>query len=62
MTLIIIPQYLSDREESMLSYLKIAQDLDMYGINYFEIYNRKGSKLWLGIDALGINIYHHNDK
>lgn len=46
----------------MLSFLKIAQDLDMYGVNYFEIYNRKGSKLWLGIDALGINIYHFNDK
>ncbi|KAL5265045.1 hypothetical protein ACHWQZ_G005960 [Mnemiopsis leidyi] len=50
------------REEAMLSFLKIAQDLDMYGVNYFEIYNRKGSKLWLGIDALGINIYHFNDK
>ena len=46
----------------MLSYLKIAQDLEMYGVNYFEIYNKKGSQLWLGIDALGLNIYHSNDK
>ena len=50
------------REEAMLSYLKIAQDLEMYGVNYFEIYNKKGSQLWLGIDALGLNIYHSNDK
>ncbi|KAM8916150.1 ezrin a [Spinachia spinachia] len=50
------------KEEAMIEYLKIAQDLEMYGVNYFEIKNKKGSDLWLGVDALGVNIYEKNDK
>uniref|UniRef100_A0A8C1QYX1 Moesin a n=1 Tax=Cyprinus carpio TaxID=7962 RepID=A0A8C1QYX1_CYPCA len=50
------------REDSMMEYLKIAQDLEMYGVNYFSIKNKKGSELWLGVDALGLNIYEQNDK
>ncbi|XP_014444291.1 radixin isoform X4 [Tupaia chinensis] len=50
------------REDSMMEYLKIAQDLEMYGVNYFEIKNKKGTELWLGVDALGLNIYEHDDK
>ncbi|MEE6476148.1 hypothetical protein FKM82_010994 [Ascaphus truei] len=50
------------KEESMLEYLKIAQDLEMYGINYFDIKNKKGTDLWLGVDSLGLNIYEHEDK
>ncbi|KAM7376317.1 hypothetical protein PAMP_006059 [Pampus punctatissimus] len=50
------------KEEAMIEYLKIAQDLEMYGVNYFEIKNKKGTDLWLGVDALGINIYEKNDK
>lgn len=50
------------REDAMLEYLKIAQDLEMYGVNYFEIKNKKGTELWLGVDALGINIYERDDK
>ncbi|KAM3862181.1 radixin-like [Diretmus argenteus] len=50
------------REDSMMEYLKIAQDLEMYGVNYFEIKNKKGTDLWLGVDALGLNIYEHSDK
>lgn len=46
----------------MLEYLKIAQDLEMYGVNYFEIKNKKGTELWLGVDALGINIYEKEDR
>uniref|UniRef100_A0A3B4WR66 FERM domain-containing protein n=1 Tax=Seriola lalandi dorsalis TaxID=1841481 RepID=A0A3B4WR66_SERLL len=46
------------REDSMMEYLKIAQDLEMYGVNYFEIKNKKGTQLWLGVDA----IYEHEDK
>lgn len=34
----------------------------MYGVNYFEIRNKKGTDLWLGVDALGLNIYEKNDK
>uniref|UniRef100_A0A8C5EZT3 FERM domain-containing protein n=1 Tax=Gouania willdenowi TaxID=441366 RepID=A0A8C5EZT3_GOUWI len=50
------------REESIMEYLKIAQDLEMYGVNYFSIKNKKGTELWLGVDALGLNIYEQNDK
>ncbi|KAM9485346.1 radixin-like isoform 3-T3 [Salvelinus alpinus] len=50
------------REDSVMEYLKIAQDLEMYGVNYFEIKNKKGTELWLGVDALGLNIYEHEDK
>lgn len=50
------------REEAMMEYLKIAQDLEMYGVNYFDIRNKKGTDLWLGVDALGLNIYEKDDK
>ncbi|XP_037602849.1 ezrin a [Sebastes umbrosus] len=50
------------KEEAMLEYLKISQDLEMYGVNFFEIKNKKGSDLWLGVDALGLNIYEKDDK
>lgn len=50
------------REEAMTEYLKIAQDLEMYGINYFDIKNKKGTELWLGVDSLGINVYGKQDK
>nr|XP_033801282.1 moesin [Geotrypetes seraphini] len=50
------------REDAILEYLKISQDLEMYGVNYFSIKNKKGSELWLGVDALGLNIYEQNDR
>ncbi|XP_026007298.1 ezrin a [Astatotilapia calliptera] len=50
------------KEEAMIEYLKITQDLEMYGINYFDIKNKKGTDLLLGVDALGLNIYAKNDK
>ena len=40
----------------MMEYLKIAQDLEMYGVNYFEIKNKKGTDLWLGVDTLHLKI------
>jgi len=46
----------------VLEYLKITQDLEMYGVNYFEIRNKKGSDLWLGVDSLGISIYEKENK
>ena len=46
----------------MMEYLKIAQDLDMYGVNYFNIKNKRGTELWLGVDALGLNVYEKEDK
>jgi len=45
-----------------MEYLKIAQDLEMYGVNYFDIKNKKGTELWLGVDALGLNIYEKEDR
>merc|ERR1712158_204041 len=50
------------REDAMMEYLKIAQDLEMYGVNYFDIKNKKGTALWLGVDALGLNIYEKEDR
>lgn len=50
------------REDAMLEYLKIAQDLEMYGVNYFSIKNRKGTDLFLGVDALGLNVYEKDDR
>jgi len=50
------------REDAMMEYLRIAQDLEMYGVNYFDIRNKKGTELWLGVDALGLNIYEKDDK
>jgi len=46
----------------MLEFLKIAQDLEMYGVSYFDIKNKKGTELILGVDALGLNIYEKSDK
>ncbi|XP_067014771.1 merlin [Anabrus simplex] len=50
------------RDEAEMEYLKIAQDLDMYGVNYFPISNKKDTELWLGVTALGLNIYEKENK
>ncbi|KAI5695592.1 hypothetical protein M8J75_000614 [Diaphorina citri] len=50
------------RDEAEMEYLKIAQDLDMYGVNYFPISNKKDTDLWLGVTALGLNIYEKENK
>uniref|UniRef100_A0A672N7Y7 Radixin-like n=1 Tax=Sinocyclocheilus grahami TaxID=75366 RepID=A0A672N7Y7_SINGR len=50
------------KEDAVLEYLKISQDLEMYGVNYFDIKNKKGTDLWLGVDALGLNIYEKEDR
>ncbi|XP_041462592.1 moesin-like [Lytechinus variegatus] len=50
------------KEDAITEYMKIAQDLEMYGVNYFEIRNKKGTDLWLGVDALGLNVYEKDDK
>ncbi|XKL64548.1 hypothetical protein PGB90_004634 [Kerria lacca] len=50
------------QDEAEMEYLKIAQDLDMYGVNYFPISNKKETDLWLGVTALGLNIYEKNNK
>ncbi|KAK1893064.1 Merlin, partial [Dissostichus eleginoides] len=50
------------REDAEVEYLKIAQDLDMYGVNYFLIRNKKGTDLLLGVDALGLHIYEPDNR
>ena len=50
------------REDAMMEYLKIAQNLEMYGVNYFEIRNLDGMSLWLGIDADGLYVYDYLDR
>lgn len=50
------------RYEAELEFLKIAQDLEMYGVSYFEIKNKRGTLLWLGVDSLGISVYDYLDK
>merc|ERR1719422_91389 len=46
----------------MMEYLKQAQDLDMYGVTYFEIRTKRGTELYLGVDALGLHIYEKENK
>lgn len=50
------------RDDAIIEYLKIAQDLEMYGVNYFQITNKKKTQLYLGVDALGLNIYAQDDR
>ncbi|KAH1021400.1 hypothetical protein HUJ04_010918 [Dendroctonus ponderosae] len=51
-----------DKEDAMLEYLKLVQDLEMYGVCYFNIKNVKGTELLLGVTALGLNIYKVDDR
>lgn len=53
-------------EEAEIEFLRIVQDLEMYGVNYFKIRMsgkvNKDSMMWLGVDAFGLNIYDSQDK
>ncbi|XP_053310885.1 merlin-like [Spea bombifrons] len=51
------------RDEAEMNYLKIAQDLDMFGMNYFPITHAKNdADILLGVNAKGIHIYSRNNK
>lgn len=50
------------REQATMEYLRIAQDLDMFGITYFKIKNKKSSTQYLGVGALGLTIYDKQNK
>ncbi|XP_055537036.1 merlin isoform X3 [Wyeomyia smithii] len=50
------------RDEAEMEYLKIAQDLDMFGVNYFPITNKKNTEVFVGVTALGLNIYSKDNK
>jgi len=45
-----------DREWAEMQYLMIAESLKMFGVNYFLIQNKRGTDLWLGVDACGLHI------
>ena len=53
---------LSYSDTALMEYLKISQDLEMFGINYFDIKNKKGTQLTLGVDAMGLNVYERDNK
>ncbi|XP_033028550.1 merlin-like isoform X2 [Lacerta agilis] len=49
--------------EAELNYLKIAQDLEMYGVNYFPIAQKKNcTDFLLGVDAKGVHVYNINNR
>ncbi|XP_046847613.1 moesin-like [Xenia sp. Carnegie-2017] len=49
-------------EDAVMAYLKVVQDLEMYGVTFFEIQNKKGSYLWLGLDGYGLHIYERENR
>lgn len=51
-----------DTRAAMLHYLDLAQDLEAYGVEFFEILNRRGTELQLGIDAMGLAVYKPPDR
>lgn len=50
------------REEVIKDYVNIAQDLEQYGIHYFEVTNKRGTKLWLGVHNMGMDVYEYGNK
>ncbi|KAK3742945.1 hypothetical protein QZH41_014191, partial [Actinostola sp. cb2023] len=50
------------RDEAEIEYLKLAEDLEMYGVSYFDIKNQKGTGLCLGIDSHGLSVYEKENK
>ena len=51
-----------NRDQATMEYLRIAQDLEMFGVNYFKVKDKRGTSLLLGVDTLGIKIYEKNNK
>lgn len=50
------------KDDAVKEYIRIAQDLEMFGVTFFKIKNEKKTDLWLGIDALGLNIYEYDNQ
>lgn len=50
------------KEEAMMEYLKLCQNLEMFGVHYFNITNARGTHLLLGVYAMGLNVYKTDDK
>nr|CAB3266035.1 merlin-like [Phallusia mammillata] len=50
------------RDEAELEYLKIVQDLEMCGVNYFNIKDINGTEMWLGVDAKSVCLFAKSNK
>lgn len=50
------------QRDAIMDYLNIAQDLEQYGITYFEVTNKKGTKMFLGVHNMGMDIYEANNQ
>ena len=46
----------------MKEYLKVVQELEMYGVEYYRANNKKGTQLWLGVHAHGLTVYDYSNK
>lgn len=51
-----------EEKEEMLEYLKVVENLKMYGVTYFEVKDKKGADMWLGVHATGVKIYEKKNK
>ncbi len=49
-------------EEAMLEALKVAEGLDMYGLEYFEVENSKGKQVYLATGPDGVGGYTLDDR
>uniref|UniRef100_A0A5K3FC57 FERM domain-containing protein n=1 Tax=Mesocestoides corti TaxID=53468 RepID=A0A5K3FC57_MESCO len=62
----VIRSYIEHRgmypQVAMLHYLEIAEGLETYGVDFFQICNRRGTSLLLGIDSMGLAIYKPQNK
>uniref|UniRef100_A0A0X3Q2N4 Radixin n=1 Tax=Schistocephalus solidus TaxID=70667 RepID=A0A0X3Q2N4_SCHSO len=48
--------------DSIVEYLDIAQDVELYGASIFEVETKSGSRKWISLDAVGLNIYESKRK
>eukprot|EP00048_Salpingoeca_helianthica_P022659 m.19560 g.19560 ORF g.19560 m.19560 type:complete len:377 (+) comp7622_c1_seq1:30-1160(+) len=49
-------------ETGVQDYLMVAQDLEQFGVTYFEVTNKRGTRLWLGVHSLGMDVYLYSNK
>ena len=50
------------KSRAIMDYLSVAQDLEQYGVTYYEVTNKRGTKVWLGVQNSGMYIYKHANK
>ena len=46
------------REAAVRQYMNTAQSLEMFGVVYFKVKNRKGIETEVGVDRFGLHIYN----